>query len=479
MTTTESVEDLLRDALDRLFRQEKRTEALEAVLFQLAPQTVPVRDLPPPPDTVAAAADETKPQPRSNADSEVELHHPAPRPADTAAATVVASLDDVVWSISPDGEIVFFVAGAVDRTFGRGANGLRDTPGAWLDTLPPDDRHALRAALARLPATDVLNLEHRVTTPGGATRWLHTRGRLVRDADGRPQRVHGISTDITPRVRTRRGLFAVLEGVGPATGSDFLEKLVRHLADGVEVRAAVVAVPDAPHLARTLAVSIDRRLAANFVFDTTGGLMEDVFAGGSHFVPADARDRFPTDELLAHLRAESVVAEPLIDADGRLLGTLALIDDRPASPDVRAVLRALAPRVAAELAPPACRADLNAAVRAAAPMIARIAGRAALDITLPPVVPLVRGDANAASLCLLNLVTTAPDTGTITVRTAAVAGGVALTVTHTGVMADDVRARVLEQVRAAGGAAEIDSSAAWGTSVRVTWPAASPALRLV
>ena len=33
--------------------------------------------------------------------------------------------------------------------------------------------------------------------------------------------------------------------------------------------------------------------------------------------------------------------------------------------------------------------------------------------------------------------------------------------------------------RAAGGAAEIDSSAAWGTSVRVTWPAASPALRLV
>ena len=32
MTTTESVEDLLRDALDRLFRQEKRTEALEAIL---------------------------------------------------------------------------------------------------------------------------------------------------------------------------------------------------------------------------------------------------------------------------------------------------------------------------------------------------------------------------------------------------------------------------------------------------------------
>ena len=54
-TTTESVEDLLRDALDRLFRQEKRTEALEAVLFQLVPQTVPVRDLPPPPPDAAGA----------------------------------------------------------------------------------------------------------------------------------------------------------------------------------------------------------------------------------------------------------------------------------------------------------------------------------------------------------------------------------------------------------------------------------------
>jgi hypothetical protein len=236
-----------------------------------------------------------------------------------------------------------------------------------------------------------------------------------------------------------------------------------------------------------LAVFLDGRQAANFVFATDGGLMEDVFAGGSHFVPADARDHFPSDELLLRLRAEAVVTEPLIDAEGTFLGTIALIDDRPLkanSPDLRGVLRAVAPRVAAELSPPVRHADLNAAVRAAAPVLARLAGgRVALDITLPPAVPLVRADGNAVSLLVLNLVAAACDTtpggGTITVRTATVGNGVALTVTNTGAaMAEVRRTRTLEWVRDAGGVAEIESDAEWGTSVRVTWPTGS-GLRLI
>jgi PAS domain-containing protein len=471
-------EDLLREAIDVLATQGKRIEALEALLSQLAPLTDPNPDLPvAAPDTVAAANDDTRPGPRRRTPTTIPVPVPrVPQVGDTPA-DVVANLEDVVWSLSPDGEVVFVVAGAVERVFGRDANALRATPGAWLDAVDPADRHAFRAAVARTPATDLLNLEHRVTTPGGAVRWLHSRGRLLRDADGRPLKIDGISTDITQRVRTRRGLFAVLEGIGPATGPAFLEKLVRHLAAALEARAVLVAATDDPHRGRTLALYLDGRLAAPLEFPTDGGLMEDVFSGGSRFIPDAARDHFPTDVLLARLRAESVVAEPLIDADGVFRGSLAVIDDRPiraTSPDVRGILKALAPRVAAELVPPVKRADLNAAVRAVSPVMARLAGnRVVLD--LPPALPLARADADAVSLLVLNLVAALPTTGTFSVRTAAVPEGVALTVTHTAELPD--AARVLELASAAGGVAAVESSAEWGTTVRVAWGAAS--LRLI
>jgi signal transduction histidine kinase len=77
-----------------------------------------------------------------------------------------------------------------------------------------------------------------------------------------------------------------------------------------------------------------------------------LLSGGRAFIPTDARDRYPADPLLLHLRAEAFAAEPLTDESGRLLGFLAVADDRPfATPaDAESVLKALAPRAAAELA---------------------------------------------------------------------------------------------------------------------------------
>jgi signal transduction histidine kinase len=73
------------------------------------------------------------------------------------------------------------------------------------------------------------------------------------------------------------------------------------------------------------------------------------------FIPAAARDRFPSDEFLNTLRAESVAAAPLAASDGRLLGFVAIVDDRSfrgSPPDARLVLKALAPRIAVELHTP-------------------------------------------------------------------------------------------------------------------------------
>ena len=350
------LEELLRDTRDRLRRQEQRTAALEAVLFDTPPAVLPLHPLTQTPTPAAAETTVIPPRPKRDSDHE-RAPRPKPEPAPALAAVsplaVLASLDDVVWSVSPDGQLVFFAGGAVERLYGVTAHELHDTRGRWLDALPADDRDRLRAALARLPDAGAFTLEHRVAHAAGGDRWAVSRGKLVRDRDGRPLRVDGTTTDVTVRGRTRSAVLDVLDGVGPATGSDFLLKLVQHLCLACDCRAAVVAEPHPETFgeARTAAAWIDGRSADEFTFPATG-LARELLSGGRALVAADARDRHPADTLLLKLRADAFAAEPLTDAAGRLLGFVAVADDRPfaTDADVRAVLKALAPRAAVELA---------------------------------------------------------------------------------------------------------------------------------
>src|SRR5262249_16728660 len=132
------------------------------------------------------AAEERVPRP---------TREPSPIPAAVSPQTVLASLDDVVWSVSPDGQFVFFVGGAVERPYGLTDHELHGSRGRWLDAVPAEDRERLRAALARLSDTDCFTQEHRILHMAGGFRWVFTRGKLVRDRDGRPLRVDGTTTD--------------------------------------------------------------------------------------------------------------------------------------------------------------------------------------------------------------------------------------------------------------------------------------------
>lgn len=159
---------------------------------------------------------------------------------------------------------------------------------------------------------------------------------------------------------------SILEAIGPRSGSEFLEAIVEQLAKAFDARAAVIAIPHPEDVqeARTVAAWIDGRLMEPHLFSAQDRFVRVVLAGGAQIVPASARDRYPDDEFLQQLRAESALAAPLIDAAGRILGFVAVVDDRamPGSAAERArVVRALAPRIAVELQrpdpPPAAEGD--------------------------------------------------------------------------------------------------------------------------
>jgi diguanylate cyclase (GGDEF)-like protein/PAS domain S-box-containing protein len=83
---------------------------------------------------------------------------------------------------------------------GYDADAWRDRPDFWVDILHEDDReHVLRDTARARAAGSAVDYEYRVIAADGSVRWLHDRGQMVRDDDGRALVWQGVMVDITPR----------------------------------------------------------------------------------------------------------------------------------------------------------------------------------------------------------------------------------------------------------------------------------------
>lgn len=89
------------------------------------------------------------------------------------------------------------------------------TVSSYLRATHPDDRDGLiRKLKASLKRNEPFEAEFRVRHADGSVRWVMVRGRVVRDAEGRPASVPGAVVDVTDRVesdRARRYLMLKLE----------------------------------------------------------------------------------------------------------------------------------------------------------------------------------------------------------------------------------------------------------------------------
>ena len=149
-------------------------------------------------------------------------------------------------------------------------------------------------------------------------------------------------------------LRAIVEASSHASGEEYFQALVRHLASAVGARYAFVAEfssPESDTKARTLTFWARDRIAENFEWTLAGTPCEEVVRGNLCHHPSGIRQRFPNDRLLAELGTESYLGVPLRDPHGTVLGHLAVFDDRPMSEEPRELLtfRIFAAHAAAEL----------------------------------------------------------------------------------------------------------------------------------
>jgi PAS domain S-box-containing protein len=199
----------------------------------------------------------------------------------------------------------------------------------YINRLHPDDREHTEDVIARaLQTGGTYNVDHRIILPDGEQRWIHGRGEVVADANGRAVRLRGVAQDVTERVLAeQRSWSLVREQLAAERATRERERFYR-LLNAAPALIAVVRGPDhvldfvndrfreaagQQHLiGRPLreALPLRRRDLVD--------LVDDVYASGQrrvgHEIPALVdRDADGVDEETAYF---DFVFEPLRDESG-------------------------------------------------------------------------------------------------------------------------------------------------------------------
>jgi PAS domain S-box-containing protein len=135
--------------------------------------------------------------------------------------------------------------------------------------------------------------------------------------------------------------------------NQFLEDLVVHLGQSLRVAYAFCdkVHPTAPDQVVTTALYQRGQITRNIAYPLAGSPCENVLGRSLCCYPENVQALFPDDSLLGEMKAESYAGIPLWASDGRPMGLLAVIDDKPMQSHelVNTLLQIVAVRASAEL----------------------------------------------------------------------------------------------------------------------------------
>jgi len=184
------------------------------------------------------------------------------------------------------------------------------------------------------------------------------------DTEGKVVGVIGLVYDNTERHIAEETFRAIVVGTASATGSDFFPSLVRHMAAALGVRCAFITECDDGKHAKSIAFWNGDKFGDNFEFDVEGTPCMKVVQGEVCHYKEGLIRLFPLDTGLVRLEAQSYLGVPMLDRAGRVIGHIAIIDDKPMERDERSIdlVKIFAARAAAELKRQRAEAELQAAL---------------------------------------------------------------------------------------------------------------------
>ena len=120
--------------------------------------------------------------------------------SDDRFRSMADTVPQMLWFESIEPRELLYVSPRYEQIWGRPLRDLLHDPRAWMEAIHPEERSRVTDAYERWLAgegDDRFDATFRITRPDGQTRYIHSRGVLIRDAHGRPYRVSRASEDVT------------------------------------------------------------------------------------------------------------------------------------------------------------------------------------------------------------------------------------------------------------------------------------------
>ncbi|PYT95425.1 MAG: hypothetical protein DMG38_27105 [Acidobacteria bacterium] len=237
----------------------------------------------------------------------------------------------------------------------------------FLELTVEDDRKENWALIAELVEgkRSQFQIEKRYRRKDRRLIWVSNNVSLVPGTEDVPQFLMALSEDITGRKQAEDTFRLIVAGTAPTTGSDFFQSLVQHMAQALRARYALVTACDDQKRARTLAFWKGDGFGEDFEFDIADTPCENVLHGEVCHYREGLQGLFPLDKLVADWHAESYLGVPMLDHSNRVIGHIAILDNKPMDADLRTIdlLKIFASRGAAELKRQKAEDELQAALK--------------------------------------------------------------------------------------------------------------------
>jgi formate hydrogenlyase transcriptional activator len=169
----------------------------------------------------------------------------------------------------------------------------------------------------------------------------------------RDERIAAVSPDVAEAKYFEHALPTIAEHTVDALRADFFSSLVRHLAIALEVRYAFVTecLDGEQYKVRSLAIWAGDKFGPRCEYETTPTPCHTVLEGKVCYYPKELQSLFPFDKDLVNMEAESYLGAPAFDSSGKVIGHVAVVDDKFMweNPQAVAILKIFAARAGAEL----------------------------------------------------------------------------------------------------------------------------------
>jgi PAS domain S-box-containing protein len=151
---------------------------------------------------------------------------------------------------------------------------------------------------------------------------MHTQGR---------KQYVAVIRDVTERKRSEETLKHIGLGVSNSTGEEFVRSLIKQLSKALcsDFAFIVEVIRKGSETITQLSIAEEGTIRSRQNYNLTNTACDEVMKKGYRAYQSGVREKFPHDEILQELRAESFLAMPLVDHRGRAIGLMGVIDRNP------------------------------------------------------------------------------------------------------------------------------------------------------